>query len=501
MDFSIFSSVLGIAVGAFFFWLFYTVRHGSFRQHALLIVRQAEREAEQKKASLALELHTIRNQHDQQLQQDHFRLEEQEIQLKKNCQQLSKDIERLKKDQSRLFNLQKEIDEKERDVKAAHLKTITTLEQTGRLSYDEARSALIQKAKEDSRLEIEEQKDNWQRCFENDCHSRAVNLMFSAMERKNQFVTKDASLTEILLKDRSFIPRCIGKEGRNIQTLEELLHVTLIIEEQVPRLLISAHDVKARFIAKTTIERLIEEEKVTPVTIRTAHDAALSSFSRYVEEQGRNALRVCGSLKTMPQTVIITLGQLFFRSSAGQNVLKHSLEVADMMGILAEELGLKSEKARAMGIFHDIGKGLSTEWGYSHALAGKSFLEKWGVDSDIANAVASHHGEAAPLTDEARLLPVCDRLSAQLPGIRHSQEPAFLTMVQQCEKRTKSLPYVLSAWAHYAGSHIELVVRHAPIEHSGSLLQDLYDALRPAGLALPVNITLLNTTNYNQSRL
>jgi ribonuclease Y len=162
-----------------------------------------------------------------------------------------------------------------------------------------------------------------------------------------------------------------------------------------------------------------------------------------------------------------------------------------MMEIIAAELGLKSERAKAMGLFHDIGKGLSTEWGKSHALAGKAFLEKWGVDSDIINAVASHHGEEAPFTQEARLLPVCDRLSAQLPGVRNNQEPPFLAMVQQCEECTKNLPDVLSAWAHYAGSHIELVVHHIPTARTAPLLQQLQEALLPARIPLPVTITLM----------
>jgi ribonuclease Y len=495
MEFSFFDNTLWCGLGALLFWLFFTVRHGSFRQHALLIVRQAEREAEQKKADLALELQTIKNQHDQQIQHDLFHLESQENQLKSQFQKLSREVERVKKDQARLFSLQKEVEEKERCVNEAHLKTITTLEQVGQLSYDEARSAIIQKAEENSRFEIERQKDNWQRCFESDCQSQALNLILSAIERKKHVVTKDTNVTELPLKDRSFIPRCIGKEGRNIQTIEELLRVSLIIDEQTPRLLISAHDVQSRFLAKTTIERLIEAEKVTPVTIRAAHEEALSSFSHHVEELGREAIRTCGHLNTIPQEVILTLGRLSFRSSSGQNVLKHSIEVAEMMAILAAELGLKSEKAKAMGLFHDIGKGLSTEWGNSHARAGKTFLEKWGVDSDIANAVAAHHGEEVPVTEEARLLPVCDRLSAQLPGVRHPQEPAFLIMVQQCEERTKDLPEVLSSWAHYAGTHIELVIRHTPVEQTAPLLQAVREALFPANIALPVNITLLHTTN------
>lgn len=492
MESSIFTYLFSGAVGALIFWLMYTLRLGSFRQHALLIIHQAEHEAEQKKAGLTLELQKIRNAHEAQIQQDRFRLETQEKELKSLLQQLAKDTALLKKEQTRLSSWEKEIESQEQQIKTKEQAATATLEQISHLSFEEARTLVLQKAHEACQAEIEQKKINWQRCFESECRFRATNLLFSAIERKTQGLTKDTFLTEILLKDRSFIPRCIGKDGRNIQSLEEQLHVSILIEEQIPRLLISAHDAKSRFIAKNTIERLIEAEKVTPVTIRTAHEAALASFSMDIEEQGKKALKTCGYMKSVPQDVASTLGELFFRSSSGQNVLKHSLEVAEMMGILAKELGLKSEKAKAMGLFHDIGKALSAEWGHSHALAGKAFLEKRGIDTEIANAVASHHGEEPPLTEEARLVPVCDRLSAQLPGIRNSQEPAFLSMVHLCEEQTKNLPNVLSTWAHYAGNHIELVVRHTPTDQTESILQSIHEALHSTNLPIPVNITLLN---------
>ena len=162
------------------------------------------------------------------------------------------------------------------------------------------------------------------------------------------------------------------------------------------------------------------------------------------------------------------------------------------MGILAGELGLKIPTAKAMGLFHDIGKGLSPSWGDSHALAGKSFLEKWGIDKEIADAVAAHHGEEPITSAEAQLLPICDRISAQLPGVRNPETPAFLSMVHRCEETTKKLPNVLSSWAHYAGSHIELLVRHAALSQPDVLLKSVHEALSTVDLPIPVKVTLLN---------
>ncbi len=491
MDFSVIGYVLSGVVGALLLWVVNTARLGSFRQHALSILRQAEHETEQKKAVLALELKNLQCEHETKLKQELSKLETHAQRLKSQREQLSRDTERVKKDQSRLLATQREAEEYARKIKEEHGSAQRTLEQIAKMSSEEARSTILQKAKEDSLLELERSKALWLQRFERDCSARAASLLVSALERKAQTLTKETFLTPIPLKDRSFIPRCIGKDGRNIQTLEELLQVSLIIEEHVPRLLVSAHDGKSRAIAKTTIERLIEQEKVTPVTIRDAHEMALASFSHDVVEEGRTALKACGCLAILPQEIHGIVGQLAYRSSSGQNALKHSMEVSEMMGILAEELGLRSDKAKAMGLLHDIGKALSPEWGYTHAAAGKAFLEKWGVDSDIVNAVAAHHGEEPQHTEEARLLPISDRLSAQLPGVRQQQDPPFLAMVRQCEERTKNLPNVLSSWAHYAGNHIELVVRHAPMEQTTPFLCSLQEALVAANLPIPVNITLV----------
>lgn len=490
MEFSVVGALLWGSAGALLFWVLYTWRLGSFRQHALQIMHHAERDAEMKTAACTLEIQRTRQQHEQQMQKERLVLEGQERNLKSQALQIAHDVERLKKDQARLQGLEKDLEEKKLALTQVHSQAIATLEKTAHLSFDEARATLIKKAEEESRNDIERQKTDWQRRFEADCERRALCLLFGAIERKVQSLTKEIFLLQIPLKDRSLIPRFIGKDGRNIQMLESLLDVCILIEEAPPCLLISSHNPQARFIAKATVEQLIDDEKITPVTIRSAHEKATASFSQRVEELGRGALLGCEALKTMPKEVLTAIGQLSFRSSAGQNVLAHSIEVAEMMGILAAELGLNTEMSKMMGLLHDIGKGLAPEWGESHSLAGKRFLEKWGVQKEIANAVASHHGEIAPCTEEAQLLPVCDRISAQLPGARTCQEPAFLSMVRSCEFHAKDLPGVVSVWAHYAGNHIELIVRHSQVIERDSLRKSLQESLLPAHLPIPVTITL-----------
>lgn len=500
MEFSAFSCLIFCSVGAFLFWLVYTWRLGSFRQHALQIVLQAEQEAKLKSATLDSEFQKACQKKEQEIKDEQLNLEGLKRQYKTKLQQYTRDTEQLKKDQTRLIAWEQDLKNKEQTIDKLCNEAKIAVEKASHLSYEEARSTLLTKAKEEAHRDIERQKEEWQRAFESDCKERALCLLLGAIERKTQALTKEFFITDIPLEDRSSIPKFIGKDGRNIQMLESLLDVCCIVEENPPRLLLSSHDPKARFIAKATVEYLIKDDKITPVTIRSAHEKAIESFSRLVTEQGRSALRGCKTLTSLPNEVLFSLGNLSFRSSNGQNVLAHSIEVAEMMGILASELGLHRETATVIGLLHDIGKGLSTEWGESHALAGERFLKRWGIDSTIGNAVASHHGEVLPSTNEALLLPVCDRLSAQLPGIRNTKEPPFLALVRTCESRTQDIPGVISSWAHYAGNHLELIIRHSSDANTATLLRSVRDALQMTSLPLPVTITLLGAKSDTAQR-
>ena len=479
-------------VGGVFFWAIYTIRLGAFRQHALLLIQRAEAEAREKGLSSQLQQQKRQQLEEEKLQQERSRLEVREAHIQAQHQQLAQEVERFKKEQAKQVTAQKSLEEKRAAVEQSQKEALETLERNSGLTMNQAREILLQQIKETLKTEAEHERHNWRRTFEIECTNRAHTILLSALERKTQGLTKDSFLTEIPLSSHSIIPKIIGKEGRNIQTLEELLKVSLIVEEDPPRILVSAHDSQQRLFAKWTIERLISEERITPVTIRETWKACQAEHAQHIEEQGAQAARTCMPSATLPSDVLNALGSLAFRSTCGQNVLAHSMEVSDLMGLLAGEIGLDVQRAKAIGLFHDIGKGLSKEWGITHASAGKAFLEKWGVDKSIVNGVAAHHGEEPSQTIEARLLPVCDRLSAQLPGARTVTEPAFLSLVRSCEEVARNLPQVRSAWAHYGGTHIELIIRHDSHESTAPLLASVQEALRAINLPIPVHVTLID---------
>lgn len=491
MNNSLLECILCVSVGALVTGLVIKARLGSFRQHAMSIIKAGEIEANKQRAELALQLQILKSDHEHSIQREQQELDSRERRLTTQTQQIASDSDRLKKELAKAANSAKDLEHQKAALDSAKQEALASLERISSMTLEESRTELLSLARAEAGLEFEKERSRQLRLFEVEAEHQATSLLLSAIERKTQALTKETFVTEISLPHHSLIPKLIGKDGRNIQTFQELLQVAISIEETPLKLIISSHDRKLRMIAQKTIERTIAREKITPVTIRECFDICSAECDRIEEEQGTNALKNYHETVPLTPELIKAVGALAFRSSYGQNVLAHCLEVAELMGILASEIGLHRRRAQAIGLLHDIGKGLSKEWGASHALAGKRFLEQFEVDATVINGVASHHGEEPPRSSEARLLPVCDRLSAQLPGVRETKNPAFLAMINQCERVTKDLPGIRSSWAHYGGSHIELVIHHETAQPPESIHSSVQKAIAQTNIQLPVRITLL----------
>jgi ribonuclease Y len=476
---------VGFILGVLAFSFFYALRLSAIRHKALLIIQDAEKNSEKIKSTALLEIQKQQKNFELLTQQENFSLQQQKREIKTQQQKITSELDRIKKEERALTLKQKELHSYTHQAQEK-------LEAISKLSREEARCELMRRVEEELQDSLQERQTLLNRIMEEESRQKAHDLLFSALERKDSFITKESFLTDLFLPDQKFIPRLIGKEGRNIQTLEELLQVVLIIDENPPLLRISSFDPKARAIAKSVVERLIAEDKVTPITVRNAHQSVIEAFSRDLIARGKESCLRVHLADSFSEELLSTLGGLAFRTSYGQNVLEHSVEVAQLMGIAAKELGLRSETAIAMGLFHDIGKGISFNAGTSHSSAGKKFAQKNGLSEAVVNGIGSHHEEELPETDEARILRICDALSAQLPGVRHAHEPHFLQVVTQCETLLKNISGVKTAWAHFGSLCLEVVIRHDRTRSPSEVAEEAKKTLRsiPA-LTLPVRISLL----------
>lgn len=483
--------VAGILLGWLVSWAFRAIRLGSFHQQARVIILEAERSAREVQEKHAAELRERTLAHETKVQADSTFLEKERAAVKQEKKKLQEEAASLKKEITVFERTKQALSDEKTALQRAQAEAQKNLESTAKLTFEEAKKELWLQAEAQYKRSYETRLLEWQTMYEQECHARASSILFSALERKTLALTRETFLSEIPLSEK-FIPKLIGKEGRNIHTLENLLGVTLLVDEHEKKVWISAHDPKRRALATATLERVLEATRVTPVTVKEAYESTVLSLAKMSEEKGRD---VCNNLhiqETFPPDVLRSLGELSFRSTAGQNALLHSVEVAELMSIVAKELGFCSEKAKVMGLFHDIGKVLSTEWGTSHALAGAKFLKNFGLEEVIVQAVASHHGETLMTSQEAKLLPLCDRLSAELLGARQDQESFFLPLVHECEDRAKKVQGVHAAWAHYAGNHIELMIRPVAGSSIHPLQSLLEQAFASVKLRLPVKISIMD---------
>lgn len=440
-----FNLVVGVTCGLSFAWIVFKIRHGSMRQYSLLLLKQAE-----EKAAVAHHEKTV----------DLLR---QEQALADQKQQVSQLKDRLEKESQRLNT----VHEHERSLEIRH-KALSekehtlerSLEQMSGLSMAETRKELLQRAEASIRPEIDRAILKLSRIIEAEQEIKAQNILLTILERKTLGFTKDSFLESVNLPDRTWVPRFIGKEGRNSKMLSSELDLLVTIEEEPPRILLSSYDPYRRALAKAVVLSLLGSEKITPYTIHNAVIEQTAAFHTHCEAEGQAACRRIGVSAPLSTDILRSIGSMKYRSTAGQNLLLHSIDVAEMMNMAARELGLHSDRAKLMGLLHDIGKILPLSEGVSHAQAGKHFLQRHHIHPDVINGVASHHNEEPQTSLEAKLLPICDTLSAQLAGTRTGQDDHSLLLTRKCEEVASQEAGILSAWAHHAHSHLEVVIHH-----------------------------------------
>ncbi len=469
-----FHTLVGITCGLILAWVVFKIKHGSMRQYSLLLLKQAEEKAAETHHAKTMDL----MRQEQALKDEKHEITQLKIHLEKESQRLSN----VHKEEQALELRHKALSEKERALDRS-------LEQISTLSIAEARAELIRKAETGARQEIDKTLQKLSCALEEENRIKAHNIILTILERKTLGFTKESFLEVVPLPDRTWVPRFIGKEGRNSKMLCSELDLAVTIEEEPPRILLSSYDPYRRAVAKAVITSLLSSEKVTPLTIHNAVTEQTASFHTQFETEGRAICKRIDISAPLSSDLFRAIGSMKFRSTAGQNLLLHAIDVAELMAMAAKELGFNSERAKLMGFLHDIGKVLPLSDGVSHALAGKQFLQRHHIHPDVINGVASHHNEEPPTCLEAKLLPICDRLSAQLVGTRTAQGDCHLPLIRKCEEIASKEEGVISAWAHHANTHIEVVIHHKP----HTLLSHLQQQLEMACGSLPVVIRSMNT--------
>ena len=453
------------------------------------IIEKAKKEAEKYKKDSILELKEeqfkLKKQFDEELKDKKAEAKELEerLQQRENSidrrDQILQDRENLLSEKENSIVLrQKEIQKLEDKANDIVKEELGRLEEISGLTKDEAKKRIMARVEETMTKEIAAYIKDKEAEAKLDIDKKAKNMLVSSMQKYSADVTNEITVTVINLPNDDMKGRIIGREGRNIRTIEAVTGVDLIIDDTPEAIVISSFDPLRREIAKVTIESLIKDGRIHPGRIEEIYDKTCEDFKKLIIEKGEEAVFKLGLGKVDPELIEI-IGKLYFRTSYGQNVLQHSIEVANLAGIMAGEIGENVVLAKRAGLLHDIGKAIDFEVEGSHVEIGADIAKKYNEDEVIINTIMSHHGDVEPTSIIAELVAIADSISAARPGARNDSLENYVKRLQQLEELANGFAGIEKTYAVQAGRELRVIVKPDEIDELSSvkLARDIKDKI------------------------
>ncbi len=349
------------------------------------------------------------------------------------------------------------------------LKAIKVLENASGLTTDEARELMLEKVKEDSRATIASIFRKKYKLAEQECKEEVNNMLSHAVTRYAGEFAAERLINNLPINDEETKGKIIGKEGRNIKALEMLLGVDIIIDDTPNMITISSFNLYRRAIATKTIKALLEDGRIQPARIEEIYNKTKAEFEKNILKEGEDVILELGIKSVHPELVRL-IGRLRYRASYGQNALAHTLEVANLAGLLAAQMGGDAILARRAGIFHDIGKALTHDMPGSHVDLGAEICRRYDEPDTVINSIYAHHGHEEPINVEAAAVCAADALSAARPGARREVLESFLKRVEEVENISTSKTGVINAFAINAGREVRVIVKAELVNDDEAIL-------------------------------
>ncbi len=460
--------VLGAGVGAGGIYAYNKKNENGGKTKADDLVRKAKNEASDivsKAKSDAADIAAKSQQEEAERRREwkntESRLSERENNLDNKLDQLEKKTERLSKQEKELDDLKAEV----RDIRTRQQEK---LEKIAGLSKSDARDKLMQMTERDIKQDLAGLVTKEQKEIKHEVDEAAQAILLTAMERMSSEVTADRTVTALKLPDDDMKGRIIGKEGRNIQALQRATGVDIMVDDTPGMVVLSSFDPIRRQVARYALERLMKDGRINPASIEEAVAKAEREIEKEVVRAGEDAAREVGVVG-LPRELIHLLGELKFRTSYGQNVLLHSVEMTHIAGMIAEEIGANKRVAKTATLLHDIGKAVTHKIEGKHAEIGAELAKKYGMPDDVVHAMAAHHDDIEPTTPEAIIVKIVDSLSAARPGARNISAENFAERMRDLENIATSFPGIDKAYAISAGREIRVIVEPKQIDDLSAL--------------------------------